>query len=205
MIACFKYNGEKLESVTAYLTKADLIKALNESDLLKIEYHLKLVMVYEVLCSWRAEEWPFPFTISIKGEGTPLELYLSQVKPPALFKTRTTFELAPNPTIRVRSVPTPDQPFEQVANDLAFHVEVPLVAYYPDFDNRMKFRGYAIVKGDDLLTELGSLVRNLGRGYWEVNELGLYEPDNKALKRYCHFQRDYTPIELEDWRKAREA
>lgn len=76
MIACFTYNGEKLEGIRIYLSKEHLEQDLKSSELLQIHYSLHNIVVYDVGCSWATGEYPFPFGMSIDNDGTSLKEYL---------------------------------------------------------------------------------------------------------------------------------
>jgi hypothetical protein len=84
---------------------------------------------------------------------------------------------------------------------------VQLYEFHPDFDNRLKFRGYAYTSIPDDLIRDGryhtGLYSIMGQGYLEhpylnVLETSIHEDDLRELMDYCREQTDqhkrYTPV-----------
>lgn len=65
------------------------------------------------------------------------------------------------------------------------YVSVPLLAFYPDWESRLKFRGYAIVPAGDLEPQGYAIRQYEGGRYLQVRELYIHLEDWAALMRYC--------------------
>lgn len=65
-------------------------------------------------------------------------------------------------------------------------VTVPLLAFYPDWESRLKFRGYAVVPAGALAPQGYAIRSYQGGRYLYVNELCIHLDDWVALMRYCY-------------------
>jgi hypothetical protein len=104
-----------------------------------------------------------------------------------IFTTRTTsrIEVVPDATIRVRA-------FKPGSVEENGYITVDLLEFHPDFDERAKFRGEALVKASPelLLPEHAHIYVMCGAGYLEepyisVNEVFIHGEDLRELMEWC--------------------
>jgi hypothetical protein len=109
-----------------------------------------------------------------------------------IFTTTTRLDINPDATIQVQKLTGHFvEPLDRE------YIDVPLLEYHPDYDNRMKFRGHAYVPYREDLTGYPVLGQGyLDEPYIEINEVFIYEQDVKSMNQYCRQHLQYGPIIL---------
>lgn len=114
-------------------------------------------------------------------------------------ETNTITKLRPDATIRVKSY-QPGGTHQQTG-----YISVKLLEFHPDYDERLKFRGYALVKPQKelLRPEHAHIYRMCGEGFLEepyisINEVFIHEADRTEMMEWCwtelHRRKQYTAL-----------
>ncbi len=79
------------------------------------------------------------------------------------------------------------------------YVEVPLLAFYPDFEPDSKFRGYAIIPNiGQVEPDGGGVMIDDTKKYLRVEELQLHLEDRRALLLHSLKELDSLPVILDE-------
>lgn len=99
-----------------------------------------------------------------------------------IFTNVITTQVASKPTIRIHLPNQTGVPYEEWK-----YQSVPLLEYHPDYDTRMKFRGYAHIPYDASLVGYYDLqgLGYLDKPYLYVREFNIHRDDVRELMTYC--------------------
>jgi hypothetical protein len=115
-----------------------------------------------------------------------------------IFTTDTTTRPRQDATIRI-------QAFKPGTTEEAGYITVDLLEFHPDYDERLKFRSYALVKPREELTrpEHAHIYQMCGAGYLEqpyisINEVFIHPADLAEMMKWCRqelaHRQGYTPL-----------
>lgn len=113
-------------------------------------------------------------------------------------ETNTTTRPRPDASIRVKA-------YKEGSTQEAGYIRVELLEFHPDLDERLKFRGYALVRPckELLRPEHAHIYRMCGEGFLEepyisVNEVFIHEADREEMMKWCwqelHRRKQYTAL-----------
>ncbi|HVB61247.1 MAG TPA: hypothetical protein VNE61_08665 [Ktedonobacteraceae bacterium] len=128
------------------------------------------------------------------------DILLSLQLPQHLFITRMVIEPREGATIRLRIKQPKDWRVADRDLPASFFRHVSLYEFHPDYDERLKFRGFAYVPPQRDLLGNGNFTM-CGEGFLEepymrVRETACHEDDVRAITHWCTYANDSRPLLL---------